>query len=280
MNAVLASLRNYPAISKWLGPWLQQLGGMGRTDDYRVILGELEELQSGIAQEQHDENLRRLDYHLCVASNVSRNFDSVLSERPQLGSDLYEANRTILDKLAEIRAIVGLHRLDFEDIEFIKTPDLLATFKGKRFLVEVTRLGASAGMRSDVWDEKLGSIREGIEIDVSWSEKKPIEALSDAIYREIEDKYPQFKKSKHQADGFILCISLGRDYFTAGRYELPNVALRVIRSNTSTKRALALALQQIGATGLYSDLSHVVLSVGRDEADLLLPELNTDAKNQ
>ena len=271
MRDVLRDLGNHPQVSRWLGPWLRQLRNMGAPEDYRGILSELEEAGGGTAQLQHNRDLGRLDCHLCIARKVCGDFESVFSERLQLGTDLHEANARILDKLAEIRAIVGLHLLGFEGIRFIRTPDLVATLEGKAFLVEVTRLGASTGKRADVWDWESGSIASGAHVGMEASGGRSVRTLFDAIYREIEGKYPQFKKSKCQADGRIVWISLGRDYLTAGRYELPDVGLQVRMSNP--ERALELALREIKGTGGYPGLSHVVLSRGRDHIDLVLPEL-------
>jgi hypothetical protein len=274
VNKTVGTLRSYPQISKWLGPWLQQLGNLGDVDHYRVILSEVEELQSGIAHQEHDHNLKRTDYHLYIASTVCKNFELIFSEKRQLGRDVHEANARILDKLAEIRAVVGLHRLGFDDIEFTKAPDLSAILEGKRFLVEVTRLGASIGKRSQGWDSEWGSLESGAHMGLMVSGGKSVDAVSDAIYREIEGKYPQLKKSKHEADGMILWISLGRDYLTAGLYELPYVGPLVRMSNA--KKALDVALRQIRSTGLYDGLCNVVLSRGRDNSDLVLPQLTSD----
>lgn len=277
INGAVRMLRNYPQIATWLGSWLGQLRNIGNPDDYRVIIGELEKIEGGTAQEEHDQNLKRLDCHLDIASISCRNFESVFSEKSSLGSDIHEANARILDKLAEIRAIVGLYRFGFKDIEFIKSPDFLAVSGSKKFLIEVTRLGASTGKRSDVWDWQLGSLELGIHMGVMVGEGKSNEALSDAIYREVEGKCQQLRKSNKQSDGWIVWISLGRDYLTAGLYELPSVGTWVKMS--IPKRALETAVRQIKDARLYINLSHVVLSLGRDNEDLVSPELNEDVQN-
>jgi hypothetical protein len=267
------TLRNYPQISKWLGSWLEQLKKLGTDDDYRVILDELVSSAGAEFQEQHHQNLKRLDDHLCVASTICGHFDSLISEKRQVGSDLDEANKAILDKLAEVHAIVGLRRLGFDAIEFIGTPDFAAVLQSKRFLIEVTRLGASSGKRSDSSDKAWGSIEAGIKMDFVTSRGKAPEALLEAFYREIEDKYPQLKKADRQADGMIVWISIGQDYLPAGKYEPNNVGLFVRMPNT-IRQALCDAVTQIKATGSYAGLSHVVISCGRDRSDLVLPELD------
>ena len=277
MNGAVAALRKYPLVGKWLGSWLEQLRNIGSPDDYRVIIGELEDIEGGIAQEEHDQTLKRLDYHLCIASSVSRNFESVFSEKRNLGSDVHEVNARILDKLAEIRAIVGLHRLGFEDVEFTGTPDFVAALKLKKFLIEVTRLGASPGKRAEVWDKELGSLEQGWKVGAILEGEKASKALLDAIYDEVEGKCAQLKKSEIQADGWIVWISHGRDYLTAGLYELPDVGL--LEELPFAREALDAAVRQIRNTGLYGNLSHVVLSLGRDREDLVSPELNSNDQN-
>ena len=259
MAKVEERLSSYPLISKWLGSWLEQLNGMGNPSDYRVILSEFEE--------QCSQDLKRLEEHLGLACKNCANFVSVFSEKQSLGEDINEANARILDKLAEIRAVIGLSRFGFKDIEFIGTPDFAASSGNKRFLVEVTRLGASKGERADVWDDTPSG-----SVSVMYGDGKSNERLEYAIYHEAVYKYQQFKKPTIQSDGWIVWVSLGRDYLTAGKYELPGVSTWVQMS--IPERALNHALEQIRCTGSYSNLSHVVLSLGRDNKDLISPEFN------
>jgi hypothetical protein len=135
-------------LSRHLGAWLGQIGEVGDHGHHRIISNEIEDMRGGKAAWQHHANLNRLNCQLCVASSVGGNLATVFLEKRGLGSDLEEASRTILDKLAEVRAIVGLDRLGFEDIRFTKNPDLLASLEGKSLLVEVTRFGTSQGNRS------------------------------------------------------------------------------------------------------------------------------------
>ena len=102
---------------------------------------------------------------------------------------------------------MGFHCLGFEDVEFTGTPDFIAAFKLKKFLIEVTRLGASPGKRADVWDEKYGSLEEGWKVGAILEGEKATKALWDAIYDEVESKYVQLRKSAIQADGWIVWIS-------------------------------------------------------------------------
>ena len=272
MISAMTALRNYPMISKWLRPWLDQVEQLGRPDDYRVILSELGELQAGVATEEHDRNLSRLDHDLCLASKVCSNLESLVKEKSRLGTDLDEANRIILDKLAEIHAVVGLHRLGFDKIQFKGTPDFMALLNRRIFLVEVTRLGASKGKRSDVWDAEAGSVESGVYLGFSHGPGgKSDDRLSDAIYRETEGKCQQLRRSGEQSTGWIVWISLGRDYLGPGPYELPNVGLLALMR--TPKRALEDAMVHIREVGLYEELSYVVLSLGRDLDDLISPEL-------
>ena len=267
MSCTYGKAGSYPMISKWLSPWLEQLCRIGSVDMYKTILSELEELKSGVATEQHHQNLNRLNCHLCIASTICGKFEAILSEKKKLGDDVDEANRTILDKLAEVRAIVGLHRLGFQSIEFVKTPDFLVESGGKLFHVEVTRRGSS---RMCPVVQALNQIQikviDGVDLDV----------LSKAIYHKIEQKYAQCEKSKHKADGAIVWISLGRDYLTAGKYERDLVGLEVMMPR-AMQRALTMAANQIRDTGAYIGLSRVVLSPGRDKDDLMWPGLSPDS---
>lgn len=261
----------YPQIREWLGPWLQQLTRLGNADDYRGILSELSPAEEAY-RPQHHENLSRLDHHLKIAAGVCRNFGALLAERAGLPDSVDEANRVLLDKLAEVRAIWGLARLGFRDIRFAGTPDFTANLGDHRFVVEVTRFAASSGKRSDVWDRQVGSGESGLFMGMISSNGKVLEAVSEAIYRKIEEKCPQLKPLC-PGDSRIVWISLGRDYLTAGRYELPAVGVLSKMPETALS-TLRTAVGQIKATGLYPYFSYAVLSLGRDKDDLVEPKLN------
>jgi len=267
---------SYPHIFKYLGPWLQQLLNMSGNEEYKIILNEFERVWGGIAQEEREQNLERLDRHIDIASRVCSNFQSLFSEKRELGNDVEKANEAIFDKLAEIRAIVGLHRLDFKDIKFIKHPDLFAKFKGKNFLVEVTRLGNTTGKRADIYDSDTIESESGIRTrQIFDGEKsKSVGVISEAIYYKIVDKYGQFRNPKYQSDGWIVWISIGRDYLTVPKYVMEYTEALAVMPNA--KRALDLAMQEIikdKKRGLYSCLSYSILSLGRDDSDLVSPEL-------
>lgn len=249
----------YATIEKWLSPWLRQLGALGGLSDYHVILSEMDD--TGVR------SLHLLNQHLELAAKQCSNFGNLVSEKDPLPQDLDEANRTVLNKLAEVRAIVGLQRLGFSHIEFIGSPDLKARLAADTCYVEVTRLGKSAGKRSKVWDAQAGSVESGLFIGTMHSGGAVEAAIGEAVYREIEDKYRQLKFC--EAENRILWISLGRDYLTAGRYELPGIGVSGKMQRTVTA-ALRTAVQDILATGTYEQLSRVVLSPGRDEQDIVV----------
>lgn len=271
VNGAYGKPGKYQMISRWLGPWLEQLRQTGDGEAYRVILSELEELKTGVAAEQHHQNLNRLNCHLCMASTVCDRFEVIFSEKSNFSDQIDEANRTILDKLAEVRAIVGLHRLGFQNVQFVKTPDFLAESGGKLFHVEVSRRGSS---RMCPVAEALNQIQikviDGVGLE---------NTLSDAIYHKIEQKYAQCKKSKHKADGAIVWVSLGRDYLTAGEYE-PDCAGLEVAMPKALGKALDIAANQIRDTGSYVSLSRVVLSPGRDRVDLMWPEVRLERDSQ
>jgi hypothetical protein len=266
----MATLADYKAIERWLGSWLQQLVEMGDQDDYRVILSEIGESE---AHPIHLETLSLLDNHIQVATQVCRGFARLIGEKSKLPSDLDEANKTVLSKLSEVRAVVGLDRLNFTNVEFSEFPDLTAERNGRRFAVEVTHFGYSEGKRSRVWDQTWGSIEDGVFMGMMTEDGPAPEAISEAIYREIEQKYPQLKRSSESVAGCILWISLGRDYFAAHGYQLfgADTFGRMTRSAT---HALEAAVRDIVATDTYELLSHVVLCPGRDHADLVVPGLD------
>jgi len=94
------------------------------------------------------------------------------------------------------------------------------------------------------------------------------DALSEAIYREIEEKYRQIRDGQG-TDLRIVWISLGRDYFTCGLYELPGIGSLKNMSRTIFG-FVASAVQSHRDAGLCELLTHVVVSSGRDLGDLLL----------
>lgn len=263
-------LRDYPTIQSSLGSWLVQLESLGSPEDYRVILSEIGESEE---HPIHLQNLSLLDNHIKVATQVCRGFARLIGEKSKLPADLDEANKTVLNKLSEVRAVVGLHRLKFTELEFSEFPDLTAERNGRKFAVEVTRFGYSEGKRARVWDRTWGSLEDGVFMGLMSSDGLAPEAISEAIYREIEEKYPQLKRSSESVGGCILWISLGRDYLTAGVYELSG-ADTFGRMTRSATHALEAAIRDIVATDAYELLSHVVLCRGRDYADLVVPGLD------
>ena len=60
MIGAMTALRNYPTISKWLRPWLDQIEQLGRPGDYRVIVSELEQMVGRTAGDEDDLTLKRL----------------------------------------------------------------------------------------------------------------------------------------------------------------------------------------------------------------------------
>ena len=262
---------DFPAVKRWLGPWLEQLETIGEPDDYRVIT---DELRSSADDSAGRETLRRLDDHIRVASEVCTGFDSLTKEKSVLPPDIDEANKTVLDKLSEVRAVVGLARLDFRGIRFAGTPDFTASKDGQQAAIEVTRLGRSQGKRSDVWDYEAGapdleSLEEvGYHVGLMSGGGKVEDALSEAIYREIEEKYRQIRDAEG-ADLRMIWISLGRDYLTCNQYELEGMGLFKSMPRTAAQ-TVALAVQSHRAAGLCESLTHVVLCPGRDLQDMLL----------
>ena len=241
-------ITRFAAIDKFLGPWVDQLAQIRKGDEYAVILSELENPEDpGLAK-----SLSLLDDHLSIASDTCSNFLDVLKEKPKLPTLIDEANTTVLNKLSEIRAVVGLSRLGFRDIQFSGTPDFTAYRNDAACAIEVTRLGRSLGRRSDVWDYEAGapdleSLEEvGYHVGLMSSGGKVHDALSEAIYREIEEKYRQIRGAQG-TNLRMIWISLGRDYLTCGLYELPGIgSLKNMSRTISGFVASAVQSHRIG----------------------------------
>jgi len=217
-----------------------------------------------------EEALDLLDSHLQAAAKQCVRFAELIAEKRKLPSDLNEANKVILDKLAEIRAINGLLSLGFAEIEFTKAPDFAASYQNGRFGIEVTRLGSSEGKRSQAWDSRKDF---GGGSSIGWMSQygAVTNALEEAIYREIEGKSAQLKVSGNPG---IVWISLGRDYFMARKYELEGIG--AARNLQLTMRsAVERVMDSISTTGLYRHISHAVLSPGRDLVDVVVPPLRS-----
>jgi hypothetical protein len=248
---------SFLVIERWLEPWLSQLRAISAP--YRVLVDELDE------PELHQKNLTILETHIGLAAESCSAFEDLLYEKRQLPDDIDEANRMVLDKLAEVRAVVGLSWLGFSDIAAMRAPgpDLSAIRDGKRYVIEVTRLGSSVGKRSQVWDAY--HVLEGSTVGTLSRGGKAQHAISEAVYREIEDKSRQLKL--HRSDAAMIWISLGRDYLTAGRYELPGVGgLRNLKGTLSD--SVFSAAENVLSADISRHVSSVVLSPGSDLRDI------------
>ena len=111
----------FPEIRKWLGSWIEQVRAISPgTDDYRTLA---DELQHATCSKEATPTLERLNSDLGIAAQACGNFQSLIEEKRTLPSSLEEANKMIFDKLAEVRAVVGLRRLGFDKITFGGTPE-------------------------------------------------------------------------------------------------------------------------------------------------------------
>jgi hypothetical protein len=239
---------------------------LGDDASYRVLIGSIED---GRTHPISAKNCARLEEHLAVASTVCPNFHELLKEKASLPPHLHEANRTVLNKLAEIRAVVGLHEFGFSDIRFTGRPDLSCTAGGSTLWVEVTRLGASQGKRSLVYDEAWETKDGEIFVGTMTSDGAVEDAIGEAVYREVEDKHRQLRDV---GDGkSALWISLGNDYFVNSTYSLPSMSLL-----SSFRQVPAKILQDtwesLRRTGSYRKLNHIVLA-GGDAVPLAWPPL-------
>ena len=218
-------------------------------------------------------DLGLLESDLQLAASSCFNFRNVIQEKAKLPPGNDEANKSILNKLAEVRAIAGLCRLGFTELRSLPAPgpDLSGLRTNKQYLIEVTRLGSSEGKRSQVWDAH-DTLPDGTAWGtMSQRGSAPI-AIHEAVYREVEEKSRQLRNAGPCLG--IVWISLGRDYFIAGKYELSGVGVMKNMRRTMTE-ALIGAVADCQSTGLYAHIGHVILSLGRDLEDLVVPHFES-----
>jgi hypothetical protein len=213
--------------------------------------------------------LRLLEREVTLAVQYCPNFAALVAEKDPLPTDCDQANRSVLDKLAEVHAIVGLHRLGFGDIVFSGRPDFTASKDGNEYGIEVKRLGPSTGIRSDLYDERGGSVETGLFIGKASSNGKLPKALSHGLKGAIAEKALQLSKSRPQGNG-IIWISLGRDYIPASKYEtfgMPGYARGMRRTvEQSLNEAMATPLLRFDDREVdYRSTAFVILSTGADQ---------------
>ena len=241
---------NYSNINAHLGPLINNLQKLSQSE-YVVLRHELAEVNS---EEQYRQDVLRLDNHLALAAQHCLRFGRLTRERSRPGKDVANANRMVLDKLAEIRAVVGLHRSGFENIVFRETPDLSVDFDGKTLAVEVTRLSSSP--------------LHPLKLVEMLADGDDPQQLANEILGKVASKQAQLNQHRGTYTEDLIWVSLGRDYFTAGLYERPATALRA-RFSGYASDALSLAVSRIKATLTYPELSYVALCPGRDMHDYL-----------
>jgi hypothetical protein len=242
----------YSNIDRWLGRLVQPLRRFPE-DEYVVLRYELAHAET---EEQYRRNLEVLNRDLALAAGICSRFDRLISERRSLGAHLEGANRMLLDKLAEIRAVVGLHRLGFRDIAYEGTPDLSAARGSTTFAVEVTRLAASHGQTVPL-------------MTLVWQGDGSEQKLADELFDKIEAKHEQLGKVSATYIKHIVWISLGRDYFTAGLYERSLTGLRR-KMPGYVSDALNLAVARVSHEMQYPQLAYVVVCRGREEDDIIV----------
>lgn len=242
---------SYPNIDRWLDPWIRQLSAFPK-EEYAVLRDELGDAS------QYREQLVLLDQHLDLASSTCTDFSRLISEHRNLGSDLDNANRQVLDKLSEIRAVVGLNEAGFTDIAFCGTPDLQAKSSGTTFAVEVTRISASGGPNEPPQGIEVTLIKEGDQDD----------ELFRQIITKALAKRDQLLNAGRASDHF-LWVSTGRDYFTAGRYEPKNAGLRPGMPRHLEAMARTACSDSRIRDG-YPELVYLGVSPGRDKKPLIL----------
>ena len=265
------ALARFPSIDHWLRPWLDQLFPQ-RGEEYVVLIDEL--LDDATGHESTLQNLTLLNDHLAQAATSCQDLKLLIYEKAKLPQDLDEANKTVLDKLAEVRAIFGLARLGYEAIKFTTSPDLSVVRKGTEFAVEVTRFGVATGRKREIWDAQGGSLESGLWMGMASQTGKLPAAIAHGIRGAVARKAQQLKHSGIARHG-IVWISLGRDYITASKYETRGLGGLASRMPSTLRDALELAANSLPAEYndqpcSYEHVDLVVLSPGRERRDLVL----------
>ncbi len=241
----------FPNIAKWLERYLKKLSTLPSAE-YVVLRYELD----NVGEYQH--RLDLLDSHLGTAGVQCSNFGQLIGELRGFGTNVDGANGMLLDKLAEIRAVVGLAEFGFDDIKFSRTPDLTATKDGNELAIEVTRIAASGGIRELSGDYEIQLIAEGDE-----------DVLSLQLVTKAVAKRAQLLRANLTATNHILWISTGRDYFLAGRYEPKSAGLRK-RMPNHLRQLVEKASVDDRITRDYPELVCLVASPGADAEPTLV----------
>lgn len=245
----------YPEVYQWFGPMLKRLKGFP-SQEYIPLKWELDHAHE---EAQYQRDLQLLDRHLGLAAQNCTGFSGLIKERRRPGKDLHGASRMILDKLAEVRAVVGLYGMGFTDVTYQGTPDLRVSQGSATFAVEITRLAASPA------EEPImnGEIQVTI---LDQRDESAVRKLANEFLVKIEAKHAQL--SRALIPGEHIWISLGRDYFTAGLYERRPTGLRR-KMPGYVSDALALAAARVQRELAYPQLRRVVICPGREETEIV-----------
>ncbi len=249
-------------IKHFFSDWIKQFSNYD-PEDYLALRDELQN------SDEYIKKLQVLDNDLKLATDICPDISQLISEKKKLplnNSD--EASRQILDKLSEIKAVIGLHRLGFSNIRFNKSPDFTAINNGLLFGIEVTRMNKPAGHRQDVF-ERSYYLNDNLMVNVSYSDGKDAEKLYFGIYNAISRKEKQLSK----IEPAILWVSLGRDYLSAGKFEIPGIGTQ-LKFKFDNCNVISNVWDNLKKQNLLpKSLRHIVLSPGSDLADLVYPPL-------
>lgn len=239
----------FPNVERWFAGYLKSL--IQFSSDYVVLRHERGNAAGYLA------NLELLETHLGIAARKCQGFEQLIHEKRSLGADLDSVNRTILDKLAEVRAVVGLNELGFSDIAFRKSPDLIAEKDNRAYAVEITRISASGGVREPPQIAKVRLLTQGDQTDLLWRQ----------IITKVLAKREQLLKAADASH--LIWISTGRDYFTAGRYEPELAGLR--RGMPNHLRVMVeTACSDSRIRDGYPELAYLAASPGREAHPFIL----------
>lgn len=242
-------LHRYPTIARWFAWLFERHYHEGDEEWEHIVLESIyiplvfEILESDI-RDLH-RNLRLLDQDIALAAEVCSGFPQVMAEKALPDIEIDELARVILDKLAEVRAVVGLHRLGLKNITFVRSPDFAALLGTATCGVEVTRLGASPLNRS----------------------------IFDSISGAIDGKRRQIRNMHGEYDKVLLWISAGRDYLAAGLKERRSVGLAVLMERTARAKLIEAVTQHYSCDQLSDRGLHFILSLGKRRNDIIYPPL-------
>lgn len=208
------AVHRFPTIRRLLSRWLRQLADLRvSADDFAVIVENLE-------QSRNLNGVQRLESDLAYAAQSIDGLDAMLREKRDLPGDLHDANRVVLDKLAELHAATWLHRSGRRPVRFTKIPDLVFGGVEAETGVEVARLDQAKGRLAND-SNKRWSYGPDIEVSIMGTGGRGQTVLSDQLYDRMKRKHPQLSRWSDERPGRrgAVWVAGGGIYFDTLEYE-------------------------------------------------------------